>query len=306
MTSTSIGKLIVCFVLTAICCNVKPAAAEIQNCTNITSIPAVITTQGVYCLKQHVTASLASGAAIQVMTNNVTIDCNDFKVGNLAAGPANTATGISAQGRLNVEVHHCSVRGFERGIQFTNGLYVVEDSRFDNNSDVGIYVGGDGSAVRRNEVVDTGGDTNPSIHDFVAIHTDGDADIIDNLINGVVATRGGDGTTYGILADNMDSGLISGNRVRNLVPDGSGHRRGIWNMDGNRTTVEGNTVVFNSTSGLLGSLLTILNSDAGIVCGNSLLKGASRDNTVLGTGTLGEVLGLVNCVQAGGNYVNPL
>jgi hypothetical protein len=306
MTGTSIGKLIAGLALMAACCAIRPAAAEIQDCTNITSVPTVITTQGVYCLKQHVTSSIASGAAITVMSNNVTIDCNDFKVGNLAAGPANTASGILAEGRMNVEVHHCSVRGFERGIQFTDGLYVVEDSHFDNNTDVGISVGGDGSAVRRNEIVDTGGDANAGVQVFAAIHTDGDADIVDNLIDGVVATVDSDGTTYGIKADNMDSGVISGNRVRNLAPDGSGHRRGIWNMDGNRVTVEGNTIVFNSGSGLLGSVLNILNSDAGIVCGNGLLRGASRDNTVLGTGVLGEALGMINCVQAGGDFINAL
>ena len=47
----------------------QPARAEVQNCTNITAIPATISTQGVYCLKQHVSAALASGAAITINVN---------------------------------------------------------------------------------------------------------------------------------------------------------------------------------------------------------------------------------------------
>src|SRR5690554_5554987 len=89
----------------------QSASAETTECTVIDSIPAVISSQGVYCLKKHVSGALASGAAISVNTNNVTIDCNEFKIGNLAAGPATQATGISASGRNNVTVRNCGIRG---------------------------------------------------------------------------------------------------------------------------------------------------------------------------------------------------
>jgi hypothetical protein len=55
-----------------------PAAAETVTCTEITSLPTTISTQGVYCLKKHFILNLASGAAITVTVNNVTIDCNEF------------------------------------------------------------------------------------------------------------------------------------------------------------------------------------------------------------------------------------
>jgi hypothetical protein len=278
----------------------QPAVAETVNCTNITSIPTVITTQGVYCLKQHVSASLASGAAITVNTNNVTIDCNEFKIGNLAAGPTTNAVGISADTRNNITVRNCGVRGFRTGIQLVNGVYRVEDNSLDQNTQTGLHVSGAGSAIRRNEVVDTGDTSLAGVTTFHGIFGEGDVDVIDNLVDGVVASGGSNGTAYGIRTDNMNGGTVKGNRIRNLVKDGSGNRRGIWNESGVRNTFEANTIVMDA-DGLLGA-------DAGLRCGGSLLilNGAARDNTILGTGLLGEVLGLVNCTSISGNFVNPL
>ena len=95
----------------------QPARAEVQDCTNITAIPATISTQGVYCLKQHESAALASGAAITINVNNVTLDCNEFKIGNLAAGSGTNATGVQASGRINVTVRNCGIRGFRTGVR---------------------------------------------------------------------------------------------------------------------------------------------------------------------------------------------
>ena len=298
MESTKRMKYAVVFSALLGCGLAFPAAAEINECINITSIPTVITTQGVYCLKQNVNAALASGAAVTVNTNNVTIDCNDFKLGNLAAGPQTSAVGVSADSRLNVTVRNCGIRGYRTGVQLVNGDYRVEDNRLDHNTQTGIFVSGDGSAIRGNEVIDTGTSPLAGLTGFHGINASGDVDIIDNNVSGVLANASGNGTAYGIRTEAMDSGLIKGNRVRNLVAAGSGSRRGIWNQSGNRNTVEGNTIVMG------GGLLA---ADAGIRCGDGLiLSGASRNNTVLGTGVLGAALGLINCTSVAGDYVNPL
>jgi len=276
----------------------QPALAETQDCTNITAIPATISTQGVYCLKQHESAALASGAAITINVNNVTLDCNEFKIGNLAAGSGTNATGVQASGRINVTVRNCGIRGFRNGVMLTNGLYRVENNRFDQQTQSGITVSGDGSVLRGNEVVDTGGSTVPGIDEFVGINSSGDMDLIDNTVDAVVATGGSDGDVFGILTSDNDAGTIKGNRIRNLAADGSGSRAGIWSAGGNHVTIEGNTVVLNSP---------LIIGEAGIRCGDGLLlNGASRDNTILGTGLLNEVLALLNCSPAGGDFVNPL
>ncbi len=67
----------------------------------IDSLPATM-----WCLRKDLTTSMTSGRAISIATNNVTIDCNDFKIGGLGAGNASTATGIYTYGRQNITVRH--------------------------------------------------------------------------------------------------------------------------------------------------------------------------------------------------------
>ena len=44
----------------------------------IDSLPATITSGGTWCLDHDVATSMTSGAAIDIQSNNVTIDCNGF------------------------------------------------------------------------------------------------------------------------------------------------------------------------------------------------------------------------------------
>src|SRR4249919_995356 len=78
-----------------------PAHAEtFHTCgTTIASLPTVISAQGVYCLTHDLATAITSGDAIDVQTNNVTIDCNGYKIGGLAAGAASLTFGIHAFGR---------------------------------------------------------------------------------------------------------------------------------------------------------------------------------------------------------------
>src|SRR5690606_14995164 len=62
------------------------AADDYDACAGfIDSVPATITSQGVWCLRKDLSTAIASGSAITIATNNVTIDCNGFKLGGLAA-----------------------------------------------------------------------------------------------------------------------------------------------------------------------------------------------------------------------------
>src|SRR5690606_3370431 len=98
-------------------------------------------TQGTWCLRKNLATNITSGAAIAIATNNVTIDCNDFKIGGLAAGDGSSARGIQGHGRQNATVRHCNVRGFYYGIYISGGAgHLVEDNRLDNNLYFGIYL----------------------------------------------------------------------------------------------------------------------------------------------------------------------
>src|SRR5262245_29056235 len=96
--------------LLALACASVPALAETTNCTAITSVPYVITVQGVYCFTDNIATTMSSGNAIEIQANNVTIDLNGFKLGGLAAGLGTSARGIYANQRQNITVRNGIVR----------------------------------------------------------------------------------------------------------------------------------------------------------------------------------------------------
>ncbi len=194
-------------------CSLAPTArAETVNCTEITSLPATLTSQGVYCLKKDLTTAMASGVAITIATNNVTIDCNGYKVGGLAAGTATLTKGILADNKLNAVVRGCSVRGFRYGIQLTGAGHLIEGNRLDGNTFVGIGVYGDGIVVRGNSVFDTGGPDSPEVYAIAA--STGSIDVLDNLISTVGVGATGPAKAISMYA--IDGGTVAGNRIRGV------------------------------------------------------------------------------------------
>jgi parallel beta-helix repeat protein len=140
------------------CATSRVNAETVHSCTGfIDSLPAHISTQGVWCLRRNLATNISSGAAILIDTNNVTLDCNEFKIGGLSAGNSTLTSGIQAADRINVTVRNCSIRGFFTGIDLRLGSgHLVEHNRLDNNLYAGIFVSGENSLVRGNSVLDTG------------------------------------------------------------------------------------------------------------------------------------------------------
>lgn len=184
----------------------------------IASLPVTIATQGVWCLTKDLATAITSGAAITVATNNVTIDCNGFKLGGLAAGNASQTVGIRASSRQNTTVRNCNIRGFLSGVDLRGGGHLVEDNRFDNNLLSATVVVGSNNTIRRNLMYDTGG--SPSFGYAAAV--DANANIIDNTITGVFGSSGF--AIYGIAHGNGgDAGsVIRDNRVSGLVSSAGG------------------------------------------------------------------------------------
>jgi hypothetical protein len=261
------------------------AAESYDNCTGfITSIPATITTQGTWCLKTDLATAITSGNAITINTNNVTIDCNNFKLGGLAAGVGSQTVGILATSHLNTTVRHCNIRGFYAGIAFAgtgSGGHVVEDNRFDGNLYIGIDVEADGSTIRRNLVFDTGGSTHTI--NAEAIYAVGLVDVLDNTISGVLATTGGGGAAQGIYTYSA-GGTISGNRVRGLVGDGAGGSYANYNLFSSRVSIHNNDFIGPGTQGL-----HCFTGD-----------GSFRDNLISGYTASNDF-----CTDGGGNAIVP-
>lgn len=244
---------LLCLSLFALAVSVlSPARAEITQCTNITALPAVISTQGVYCLKQDLSTSIASGAAISINANNVTLDCNDWKIGGLAAGVATGASGVSS-GRLNTTIRNCGIRGFQTGINlWGGGGYLVEGNRLDHNTHTGIHLLGDANVVRRNRITDTGG--KPLSDESLGMFVNARATLItDNLISNVFVTgdSSGNGRAVGISMSGARNVEIARNAFFNIIPAGTGPAYATLGTSGNElSSVRDNTALNpDSTNG---------------------------------------------------------
>lgn len=207
-------QLLLAFLLVALVPHAH-AAESYDNCTDfIDALPATISTQGTWCLRADVGTAITNGNAVTIAANNVTIDCNNFKIGGLAAGHGSTAVGIHADDRQNATIRQCNIRGFHKGIKITGAGNLVEDNRLDHNLAIAIQLYGENNLARRNLVYDTGG--SPGQHTY-GIMVYGSA--VENVISGVfsVATNG---QAYGIVA-NGEGAEVRDNRVRKLEPTGA-------------------------------------------------------------------------------------
>jgi nitrous oxidase accessory protein NosD len=236
-----------------------PARAETTQCTAITSLPATISAQGIFCLTGNLATNLASGNAITITKNNVTIDMNGFKLGNLAAGTGTTATGIFADQKKNITIRNGTIRGFLRGIHledtspFTaSSGHLIEDIRADGNTWVGIVVEGTGNVVRNNQVVSTGGSTFDGRAWGILAAGPG-ARVINN---DVTDTTRQNGDTYGIWFGDCDNCIAEGNRVSDTSA-GTATSYGIYIefssnamvVDNRIATADNGVFYFSSTGG---------------------------------------------------------
>src|SRR5262245_50533856 len=125
-----------------------PAAAFAQatDCTEITAVPYIVGTPGVYCLK----SSVSGIGGIGVNADNVTIDLNGYR---MELRPGN-GQGVSAYGTSkHTAVRNGTIRGGTLAVNFQVGSgHLVERIRAEGG---GMWVSGDGSVVRSNVIVGT-------------------------------------------------------------------------------------------------------------------------------------------------------
>ena len=211
-----------------------PAQAETINCTPITSVPATITTQGIYCLTGDLSTTMTSGYAIALYASNVTIDLNGYKLGGLGAGPGTSAIGIYAYQMKNITIKNGSVRGFMNGIAFddaspytTSSGHLIEDIRADGNTWNGIEVVGTGIIVRNNQVVKTGGSTvigRGSAHGIIAVGAG--SSIVNNDITNTVELTNSD-ISSGVWVSGCNGCVVENNRISNSTR-GPGASYGVY------------------------------------------------------------------------------
>jgi hypothetical protein len=264
------------------------AAESYDACTGtIAALPATIGTPGTWCVKQNLATAALSGNAITINANDVTLDCNGFRLDGSAAGPGTNAKGVYANNRSGVTIRNCSIRGFNYGVAVlgTGVGNLVERNRVSASTYNGIRVEGDGSLVRDNQVTSTGGST-VTPHAF-GIFTRYIVDVLDNTVSGVAGTSGQPGAAIGIYTYSNTGGTVGNNRVSGVLRTGTTATKGIYNYLASRVVVQRNTVAGDGTAG-----------SVGLSCTNSTSR--AKDNAVGGFAT-----GISGCGDAGRNDVTP-
>lgn len=263
-----------------------PAQAEITQCTNITTLPTTISTQGVYCLKQDLSTSITSGPAITIAVNNVTLDCNDWKIGGLAGGIETDASGVSST-KLNTTIRNCGIRGFNTGIKLSGeGGYLVEDNRLDHNTQTGLYLRGDSNIARRNRITDTGGMPLSSTSYGIYLNNATATLVADNLITNLTVTgnAAGRGSVYGVEMTSSKHNEIARNVIANILPAGDGSAYGTHGSSGwEVTSVRDNTA---------------LNPEA---TKGTAFDGGNDKSLCQGNTSHGFTRAMAWCIDAGGN-----
>jgi hypothetical protein len=266
------------------------AAESLDSCAAvIDALPANIVAPGTYCLAQNLSTANNSVAAIGIDADNVILDCNGFRIDGTGLGTGVTVGGIIAPDHSNVTIRNCHIRGFKRGIHLYNTggspsqRHVVEDNRIELSRAIGIQVEGNGSVIRRNQVLNT---INPNTdNEARGIATTGNVDVIDNTVSGVQATNA---AVYGVLTEGNAGGSLRGNRVRGVKRTGGvGQVVAIQNQgDSQRMSIRNNHVVGEAQAG-----------SVGIFC--DVVTDRTKGNAVEGFTT-----GISNCGNDG-NVVKP-
>jgi parallel beta-helix repeat protein len=259
------------------------AAEGADNCTGtIVSLPATISTPGIWCLKRHVYTAITSGAAITIDSDDVTLDCNDFKIGGLPGNVNTDTVGISATHALNVTIRHCVIRGFLEGIRLDGNASggSIEDNRLDQNTVAGIHLAGSGHVVRGNRINSTGRRPASTRSDGI-VSTADDCRILENVVMGVaVAGSGGDVT--GIRSEG-NACEVAWNRIAGLVPDTNGDAIAI-----DLGASAGGSIHRNQLLSHPSTPATAILSGPGNQCGNNSSSGWAG--------------GIVGCTDAGSNF----
>lgn len=195
------ARLLCVAALTAFAVGPAHAAEDYDSCGNtITALPVVIGTAGTWCLTSDLVATAGDYMKIQITANNVTLDCNNFRIDG---SQARSSRGILASQVNNLTIRNCRIDGFDIGIEASGEGMLIEDNRFGDMAALAINVHSTGGGtLRRNTIIDV--DTGMVVS--------GSLDVMDNIIEAV---------TYGIHNTGaLSQGVISGNHILMKFGDG--------------------------------------------------------------------------------------
>jgi parallel beta-helix repeat protein len=225
-----------------------PASAETLTCTDVTSLPLIISTPGHYCLNRNFTQSFSS-AAININASQVVLDCNNHFVINTST--ALGTSGVYVSNKNLVTVRNCELQNFTRGIAFFESAAGASRNNRVEHNDVqkaklaGIQIAGSNNIIDGNRVTENQGYTSSY--------------------------------TYGILVSSFDvqgvGNVVQNNAISDIAPSVYVRVIGIYLLDVQNTTVKDNTI---------SALYPPLDLGVyGIVGSSTVLGTAVVDNTIL-------------------------
>ncbi len=190
------------------------ARAETTNCTQISSLPYNIATDGIYCLKGPVSPYIGTGVAITINATNVILDLNGWTVGyggNGSGGASPSAVGIQIQSASvdSIIVENGTI------VQFPTGVSVTSHSGSVHLT--GLYVSQSGLSVTNYGIVVNGGPTEVEhcvvdLYQFGMVHNSSSNDTAhDNVVSRASQNAFWQGSTgYWLLNNNQVLGAPVG------------------------------------------------------------------------------------------------
>lgn len=254
-------------ILSAISPALSPAQVP-QTATPITTLPATIKKPGIYVMKKDLNFKLATGAAITITANDVTLDLGGHVLSNTLAATATTtpttAIGVSSSGPINVTVRNGRIVGFTDGINLASndpGEFVVEHLQINDCNHTGIKISGDQVEVRECRLRNIGSATAPS-------------------------------NVWGILVE-ANTSYVAGNEVYDMVSNTT-PPRGIQVASLALGTIAGNRVVNKAT----------ISSSCGIICFN--YSNPNGGNVATGNYVANWGIGIMFSSGSPGKYMDNL
>jgi parallel beta-helix repeat protein len=217
---------------------IRPAQAEITDCTEITTVPKTITTPGIWCLKSDISSDRKSGSLIRIAVGGVTLDLNGHTLNGLPAGLNSQAVGIRVNNTAYAIVRNGTIRGFSTGLLVdgaSSANHILENLIIDRSLSLGVQLGGSNITFRNNIVSNSGGlledqngvgiraDNAPNLtlydNQIVSTHGNGISTGYALMVNGSPGAELRNNTIkdhgYGILVDSSNNVLIDRNRIFN-------------------------------------------------------------------------------------------
>ncbi len=226
-----------------------PVAAVGQTCTPVTTLPATLSSPGVYCLTSNLSYSGAADAIV-ISAHDVVLDFQQFRLRSTSGN-----NGVLVSSGDDVVVRNGKIDGFVNAIRLSGGrAALVEKMRVSQTGNISIVSTANSPIIRENRV-DRAGAT--------AISTFGNqVKILDNDVTFHV-----NNTYYGIGTDGNQT-LVQGNRLSQV----SGY--GITVLGAGNIVRDNVVNGVSNTVTLIGVLTPVTGGSSAIVEGNVLRNGA--------------------------------